>query len=142
MTKTTIIKISSNHVSGMSHNIDDKNITRLSNFILKYKVIIYITNNNNNNCEFVNGSSGLVKLIIPMSLLSISDENTSNYNDNNSWNNPFIKIRCEFIYCCIGSIFITVIITTLVCFWFCCSYTIVVTSVISIIITKIVTYII
>ena len=88
MTKTTIIKISSNHVSGISHNIDDKNITRLSNFIVKYKVIIYITNNNNNNCEFVNGSNGLVKLIIPMSLPSVSDENTCYYNNNDGWDNP------------------------------------------------------
>ena len=85
MTKTTINRISSNHDNGMSHKIDDKNITRLSNFILKYNEIIYNTNNNNNNCEFVNGSNGLVKLIISMSLLSISDENTCYYNQNNGW---------------------------------------------------------
>lgn len=88
MTKTTIIRISLNHVNGISHNIDDKNITRLSNFILKYNEIIYNTNNNNNNCVFVNGSNGLVKLIIPMSLPSISDENTCYYHNNDSWDNP------------------------------------------------------
>src|SRR5690606_26097152 len=95
MTKTTINRISSNHVNGISHNIDDKNITRLSNFILKYNEIIYNTNKNNNICEFVNGSNGLVKLIIIMSLLSVSDENTCDYNDNNGWNNPDVKITNE-----------------------------------------------
>lgn len=95
MTKTTIIKISSNHVNGMSHNIDDKNITRLSNFIVKYKVIIYITNNNNNNCEFVNGSANLIRLIM-VSLPSVSNEDTSDYNDYNSRNNPLVQISLKF----------------------------------------------
>lgn len=81
-----IIKTSSNHVNGISQRIAERNITRLSNFNDKYNVIMYITNKNNNNCEFVNGSTGCTKLITAISLPSISDKNTSYRNHYNRRN--------------------------------------------------------
>ena len=85
---TEIIIISSNQVKGISHRMADKYITRLSNFIERYKEIRYITNKSNNNCVFVKGSTNLMRLITIVSLPSVTDKDTSNYNDNNSWDNP------------------------------------------------------
>lgn len=73
----------------------DKYITRLSNFIERYKEIRYITNKSNNNCELVNGSTGATRLIIPISLPSVTNEYASNYNDNDSRDNPNMQISLK-----------------------------------------------
>ena len=88
MIKTVIIRISSNQAKGISHKIADKYITRLSNFIDRYNEIRYITNKINNICEFVKGSTSWTKLITVISLPSVSNENTCNYNDNDGRDKP------------------------------------------------------
>lgn len=88
MIKTVTIKILLNQANGISHKMDDKYITRPSNFIDRYNEIKYITNKINNICVFVKGSTSLVRLITIVTLPSVTDENTSYYNDNDSGDNP------------------------------------------------------